>query len=130
MKVDEPFAPGRTLQCEVVGTKVSPEVAKAQEPYKGKRFEITIDRMEPERLFSWRWHPGEIDPKRDYSKDPTTLVVFTLEEAEGGTPHALRGQHAVRSGGRSVSDPFPSRRSAPAVRRRTRRDPAFRNEER
>jgi uncharacterized protein YndB with AHSA1/START domain len=47
--------------------------------------EITIEKMEPERLFSWRWHPGEIDPKRDYSKDPTTLVVFTLEEAEGGT---------------------------------------------
>ena len=41
--------------------------------------------MEPERLFSWRWHPGEIDPKRDYAKDPTTLVVFTLEEAPGGT---------------------------------------------
>ena len=47
--------------------------------------EITIEKMEPERLFSWRWHPNAVDPKRDYSKDPTTLVVFTLEAAEGGT---------------------------------------------
>jgi hypothetical protein len=47
--------------------------------------EITIEKMEPEGLFSWRWHPGAVDPKRDYSKDPTTLVVFTLEEAQGGT---------------------------------------------
>jgi hypothetical protein len=41
--------------------------------------------MEPERLFSWRWHPGDIDPSRDMSKEPTTLVVFTLEEAGQGT---------------------------------------------
>lgn len=47
--------------------------------------DITIEKMEPERLFSWRWHPGAIDPGRDYSKDPTTLVVFTLQDVEGGT---------------------------------------------
>jgi hypothetical protein len=47
--------------------------------------EMTIDRMEPERLFSWRWHPGAVDTLRDYSKDPTTLVVFTLEDQAGGT---------------------------------------------
>ena len=47
--------------------------------------EITIEKMEPERLFSWRWHPGDIDPKRDLSKEPTTLVEFTLEEADKGT---------------------------------------------
>ena len=41
--------------------------------------------MEPERLFSWRWHPYAVDPKRDYSKEPTTLVEFRLEEADGGT---------------------------------------------
>jgi uncharacterized protein YndB with AHSA1/START domain len=48
-------------------------------------FEITVERMEPERLLSWRWHPYAIDPKVDYSKEPTTLVVFELEEAAGGT---------------------------------------------
>src|SRR5262249_45883568 len=53
--------------------------------YEHLTLEITIEKIEPERLFSWRWHPGAIDPEWDYSKDPTTLVVFTLEDAEGGT---------------------------------------------
>lgn len=48
-------------------------------------FDIVIDRMEPERLFSWRWHPYAVDPKVDYSQEPTTLVVFELKEVEGGT---------------------------------------------
>jgi hypothetical protein len=43
-------------------------------------WEITIERMEPERLFSWRWHPAAIEPAVDYSSEPTTLVVFELEE--------------------------------------------------
>jgi uncharacterized protein YndB with AHSA1/START domain len=45
--------------------------------------DITIDRVEPERLFSWRWQPGgdpDIDPA-----EPTTLVVFELDEVSEGT---------------------------------------------
>jgi uncharacterized protein YndB with AHSA1/START domain len=41
--------------------------------------------MEPERLLSFRWHPYAIDPKVDYSKEPTTLVAFELKESDGGT---------------------------------------------
>jgi len=41
--------------------------------------------MEPERLFSFRWHPYAIEAGVDYSKEPTTLVSFTLEDAAGGT---------------------------------------------
>jgi len=44
-----------------------------------------VERMEPERLFSFRWHPAAIDSKVDYSKEPTTLVEFRLEDAPGGT---------------------------------------------
>ena len=44
-----------------------------------------VERMEPERLFSFRWHPAALDPKVDYSKEPTTLVEFRLEDAPGGT---------------------------------------------
>ena len=33
---------------------------------------------------SWRWHPAAIDPAVDYSQEPTTLVVFELQEADGG----------------------------------------------
>jgi len=48
-------------------------------------FDIVIERMDPERLLSWRWHPAAIEPSVDYSKEPTTLVTFELKDAEGGT---------------------------------------------
>jgi len=46
--------------------------------------EVFIERVVPERLLSWRWHPAAIDPAVDYSQEPTTLVVFELEEGDGG----------------------------------------------
>jgi uncharacterized protein YndB with AHSA1/START domain len=48
-------------------------------------FDVQIERMEPERFLSWRWHPYAVDPSVDYSKEPTTLVEFELKEVEGGT---------------------------------------------
>jgi uncharacterized protein YndB with AHSA1/START domain len=68
----------------IVPTKVNAEVAKAQKPYEGKPFEITIEQMEPERRLSFRWHPFAVEPGVDYSAEPTTLVVFALEEVPGG----------------------------------------------
>ena len=47
--------------------------------------EVTVETVEPEKRFSFRWHPYAIEPGVDYSSEPTTLVVFTLEEVEGGT---------------------------------------------
>jgi uncharacterized protein YndB with AHSA1/START domain len=47
--------------------------------------EVTVERMEPESLLSWRWHPAAVDPAVDYSNEPTTLVTFTLEDAPEGT---------------------------------------------
>jgi uncharacterized protein YndB with AHSA1/START domain len=46
---------------------------------------VTVQRMEPERLFSFTWHPYAIDPAVDYSSEPETLVEFTLEAIPGGT---------------------------------------------
>jgi hypothetical protein len=46
--------------------------------------EMTIEQMEPERLFSLRWHPHAIDPGVDYSKEPTTLVEFSLQQVADG----------------------------------------------
>jgi uncharacterized protein YndB with AHSA1/START domain len=46
--------------------------------------EVFVERVVPERLLSWRWHPAAIDPAVDYSQEPTTLVVFELADAEGG----------------------------------------------
>lgn len=47
--------------------------------------EIQIERVEPEHLMSYRWHPYAIDPHVDYSSEPTTLCEFTLEEVADGT---------------------------------------------
>lgn len=48
-------------------------------------FDVVIERLEPERLMSWRWHPAAVDPAVDYSAEPTTLVVFELADVDGGT---------------------------------------------
>jgi uncharacterized protein YndB with AHSA1/START domain len=53
--------------------------------YRHVVFEVLVEQMVPERLFSWRWHPYAVDPNVDYSKEPRTLVVFELEEVSGGT---------------------------------------------
>lgn len=48
-------------------------------------FDVIVERMEPQKLFSFRWHPYAVDPAIDYAKEPPTLVEFALKEAEGGT---------------------------------------------
>ena len=85
MKLDGPFTPGACLRGEIVPTTVDAEVAKAQKEHAGKPFEITVERMDPERLFSFRWHPFAVEPGVDYTAEPTTLIVFTLEEVADGT---------------------------------------------
>jgi uncharacterized protein YndB with AHSA1/START domain len=84
MRFDGQFTPGATMRGTIVPTTVNAEVASAQRKYEGTPFEITIEQMEPERLFSFRWHPGAVDPALDYSREPTTLVVFTLEQVADG----------------------------------------------
>ena len=48
-------------------------------------FDVVIERMEPERLLSWRWHPAAIERGVDYTKEPTTLVQFELTAVADGT---------------------------------------------
>lgn len=48
-------------------------------------WEVVIERMVPEELLSFRWHPYAIDAAVDYSQEPTTLVVFELTAVEDGT---------------------------------------------
>lgn len=74
VSLETPFAPG----AEVSG------------PIKIRGFEhvtmtIWIEAMEPDRFFSFRWHPYAIEAGVDYSSEPTTLVTFTLEDAGPGT---------------------------------------------
>jgi uncharacterized protein YndB with AHSA1/START domain len=67
-----PFTPGRRVRGPITAPG-----------YEHVTFEVTVEQVEPERLFSWRWQPGgdpDIDPAA-----PTTLVVFQLEEIPEGT---------------------------------------------
>jgi uncharacterized protein YndB with AHSA1/START domain len=74
VEIAGPFAPGSRVEMKTTSKEFS-----------GIRFFIVIERMEPETTFAWRWHPGMPQPEIDYSKEPTTLVTFHLEETEGGT---------------------------------------------
>jgi uncharacterized protein YndB with AHSA1/START domain len=74
VSLTDPFTPG----AEVSG-KIS------MRNYDHITMTIWIETMEPEWFFSFRWHPYAIDPDVDYSAEPTTLVSFTLEDAEHGT---------------------------------------------
>ena len=84
MKFDVPFVPGTTIRGTIVPTTVDPAVAETQEPYEGMPVEILVEQMEPEKLFSFRWHPFAIEQDVDYSAEPTTLVAFALEESPDG----------------------------------------------
>jgi len=45
----------------------------------------TVETIEPERFFSFRWIPYGIDAEADVKSEPTTLVEFRLEEIPEGT---------------------------------------------
>jgi uncharacterized protein YndB with AHSA1/START domain len=71
-RIEEPFVPGRPARGAIT-----------YKGYEHMRFEVVVEQMEPERLFSWRWQPGG-DPDVNPA-EPTTLVVFELEEVPEGT---------------------------------------------
>lgn len=74
VELEGAFAPGARVKGRI------------QTPgYEHLTMEITVERMDPERLFSYRWHPYAIDPKLDYSSEPTTLVEFQLAPVGEGT---------------------------------------------
>ena len=74
VRISGSFAPGRSVSGGIL-----------HPGYEHLTWNATVEKMEPERYFSWRWHPHAIDPKKDYSHEPTTLVTFELEEVPGGT---------------------------------------------
>jgi uncharacterized protein YndB with AHSA1/START domain len=74
MNLEGEFAPGATIR----GKLTVPG-------YEHVTIDMQVEKIEPERYFSYRWHPYAVDPAVDYSAEPTTLVEFTLEETAGGT---------------------------------------------
>jgi uncharacterized protein YndB with AHSA1/START domain len=88
-ELDGPFVAGQRITGCMRPTKVAPDVAARQKPYDGLRLEWLVERIEPMRLFSFRWHPFAVDGS-DHSAEPMTLVEFTLEPAGTSTHLTIR----------------------------------------
>lgn len=74
VKLDAPFQPGHASH----GHMTYPG-------YEHLKWEVVVQKMEPEHTFSFNWHPYAIDPAIDYSTETPTLVEFTLEPTPTGT---------------------------------------------
>lgn len=74
VKIDGPFKPGQVSTGRVT-----------YPGYEHLKWEAVVQKMEPEKLFSLTWHPAAVDTKRDYSKEPQTVVEFRLEKSGSGT---------------------------------------------
>lgn len=74
VRLDGPFVPGQVSRGHIT-----------YPGYEHVRWEAIVQAMEPERLFSFTWHPYAVDPTADYSQEPPTLVEFTLEQIPSGT---------------------------------------------
>ena len=67
---------------------VAGEWTQGQVTYPGYEhvlWNVLVERVEPERVFSFRWHPYAVKADFDYSQEPTTLVKFDLEDHDEGT---------------------------------------------
>ncbi len=74
VNLEGPFAPGQVTKGPI------------QVPgYQHVIFHVKVAKMEPERLFSFTWHPYAIEPGVDYSQEEPTLVEFRLEPIPTGT---------------------------------------------
>ena len=79
---------GEWFGVKMLGSFTAGETAIGQittPGYEHLSMELFVDRIEPEDLFSYRWHPFAVDPNKDYSSEPTTLVEFRLADVDGGT---------------------------------------------
>jgi uncharacterized protein YndB with AHSA1/START domain len=74
VKLESPFVPGQLSQGYIT-----------YPGYEHLKLEAIVQKLEPEQLFSFTWHPYAIDPKIDYSHEPPTLVEFKLEKIATGT---------------------------------------------
>jgi uncharacterized protein YndB with AHSA1/START domain len=79
---------GQWFRVRLDGPFVSGQVSRGQITYPGYehlKWEAVVQKIEPERLFSFTWHPYAVDAKIDYSKEMPTLVEFRLEKNADGT---------------------------------------------
>ena len=74
VKLESPFVPGEHTRGNIL-----------YPGYEHLVMEVLVKQLEPERLFSFEWHPYAVDPNVDYSKEPPTLVEFRLTPTDDGT---------------------------------------------
>jgi uncharacterized protein YndB with AHSA1/START domain len=74
VNLEGPFVPGKVTRGQIT-----------HPGYEHVKIEVTVKEMQPERLFSYTWHPHALDPNMDYSKETPTLVEFQLEKIASGT---------------------------------------------
>jgi uncharacterized protein YndB with AHSA1/START domain len=93
--LEGPFVEGQTIKGTFDGTLDEAAIVEYQKsqgvqpsrvklPEKSMVF-CTVERIEPERYFSFRWIPYGIDAEADPENEPTTLVEFRLEPVPEGT---------------------------------------------
>ena len=74
VKLDGEFKAGKAIQGKFDNAK-----------YAHVTFEVIVDTITPETLFSYHWRPFAMEADVDYSAEPRTLVSFTLQDRDGGT---------------------------------------------
>ena len=95
VKLDQPFAPGRTITgtfqqefdeaaFKQYQVSLGLEPTSIRQPLPNAVF-CTVERMEAPRYFSFRWIPYGIDIECDPQREATTLVEFRLEGVGEGT---------------------------------------------
>jgi uncharacterized protein YndB with AHSA1/START domain len=102
---------GEWFRVNIDGPFQVGQAARGQITYPGYEhlaWEAVIQEMDPERLFSFTWHPYAVNPAVDYSNEPSTLVEFRLQQTESGTLLTLT---------ESGFDAIPEHRRAEAFRR-------------
>jgi uncharacterized protein YndB with AHSA1/START domain len=74
VRLEGPFVPGQSARGQIT-----------YPGYEHVRWEAVVRKMDPERSFSFTWHPYAVDPQADYTGEPPTLVEFALEKTARGT---------------------------------------------
>jgi uncharacterized protein YndB with AHSA1/START domain len=79
---------GEWFRVKLDGPFVAGGISRGNITYPGYehlQWEAVVTAIEPERLFSFTWHPYAVDPQMDYSQEPQTLVEFRLKKTADGT---------------------------------------------
>ena len=84
-EINGKFAVGTPLTGRIVPTRSHPGIGRAQKPYLGTTFEVSVDRVEPMCSFAFSWRPLTTASGESYPPEPETFVAFELEETAGGT---------------------------------------------